>query len=49
MYHIPNFKEMSKEEMNKETRKVLDQLPYEDAELLHKMIINLAIRKGILK
>ena len=42
-------KTMGKEEMNAKTKEVLDQLPYEDAELLHKMIINLATRKGVLK
>jgi predicted Zn-dependent protease with MMP-like domain len=39
---------MSKEEMNEKTKEVLDLLPYEDAELMHKLIVNLATRKGIL-
>jgi predicted Zn-dependent protease with MMP-like domain len=37
---------LSKEEMNEKTKMVLDLLPYEDAELMHKVILNLAERRG---
>ena len=37
----------TKEDMNEKTKSVLDKLHYEDAEFFHKMVINLAQKKGI--